>query len=372
MPLRVLFLYNSDWSKEINDFQLGLVPSHRLFGLAEMRKMGHTAEACRAPAQCGGLWRWPIFWRLYQALFALICQRHWDCILATHEAAALPLLLLKRLGLLRRPIVVIGVALLHPRNVKGVRRWMWRFLLPAADAIVVYASAQLDWLMQAFRLDRGRLSYVPLGVDTQFFAESDSEFCGSDADTCQVLSVGTNQGKDFATLLAAMPADARLTVVTDDYNAALIRNSAAAVVGEGRVQILQNVPIDSLREMYRAAAIHVIPLLETQYSSGQTVLLENMALGKATIVTQTSATRDYIEDGTTAIAVDPGNVQALRSRLESALADPAALAEIGRMAAQRARDRYSAERTATRLAEILGQCVATSARTLPAPAPRPR
>jgi glycosyltransferase involved in cell wall biosynthesis len=82
-------------------------------------------------------------------------------------------------------------------------------------------------------------------------------------------------------------------------------------------------------------------------------LLENMALGRAVIVSDVSGIRDYVEPGVTAIVVPPGDVAALRKAIEAVFADPAAAARIGNAAAEAVRRRYSAGRFAARLSELI-------------------
>src|SRR6185437_2538945 len=123
-PQRVLFLYNQDNAKEAADYGRGKVPSHRLFGLFELRQLGCDAQLCpmpAAPALLRKLLRRPLLWRVYQALFACFKGAHFDWIVATHEAAALPALVLKWMRLVRAPLVILNVALLHPKNRSGAR-----------------------------------------------------------------------------------------------------------------------------------------------------------------------------------------------------------------------------------------------------------
>jgi glycosyltransferase involved in cell wall biosynthesis len=130
------------------------------------------------------------------------------------------------------------------------------------------------------------------------------------------------------------------------------------------VTVAQAVPIRRLRELYRAATVQVIPLHERPYSSGQTVLLENMAAGKAVIVSDVTGVRDYVIPGVTAMVVAPGDVAALRRAIEQALDMPAARRRIGCAAAAAVRQEYSTQRFAVRLSEIIAE-VST-------PTPRPR
>ena len=331
MALKVLFLYNHSWAKEIADFRLGIVPAHRLFGFANVEALGHHPLICPKPGLFQALYSKPFLWRCFQALFAVRHQATTDCIVATTEASALPVLLLKRLGLLKTPLVMINIALLHPKQSRGLRKWLWKLCLPSAEAIVSYTIAQVDWLIAEFGLERARLFFVPFGVDTDFFTPEESaeapenSFCAS---------VGTNDGKDFVTLLKALPAGNRLVIVTDDYNARIIREHLNP---RSQVEIRRDLPIDQLRTLYQQSSVQVIPLLDTKFSSGQTVMLENMALGRTVIITKTASTHDYVEDGVTAVVVAPNDPDALRQVLVEVLEDPQRRQQIGARAAEKVR-----------------------------------
>jgi glycosyltransferase involved in cell wall biosynthesis len=348
-PVSVAMLYTSDWTHELRRYRRGLVPSHRLFGFAELERLGHRVELCRTPS---GLWKLlppGTAWRIFQALWVALCQRRYACVVATTEAPALPVLLLKAAGIVRRPVIVVSVALLHAKYATGLRRALWSRCIGRADVVIVYATDQVAAVRARFDLPSGRVLAVPLGVDTEFFSPADGgrrEF----GDGKFVLSVGTNEGKDFATLLRAMPSGRALRVVTDACNAEVIARSSRPDVP---VVVEQAVPIARLRELYLAAGVHVIPLHEAGISSGQTVLLENMALGRAMIVSDVSGIRDYVEAGVTATVVPPGDVVSLRRAIEQSFEAPAVTAQIGCAAAEAARKRYSAQHFAARLSELI-------------------
>jgi glycosyltransferase involved in cell wall biosynthesis len=351
-PPAVAMLYSRDWTYELRQYRCGEVPSHRLFGFAELERLGHRVELWRTPASVRRLRPSAAAWRIFQALWVVLHQRRFGCIVATTESPALPVLLLKTIGLLRRPVVVVSVALLHPKYAAGLRHLLWSRCIGRADAVVVYAADQAVAVGERFGLPAKKVVAVPLGVDTEFFApgggagrqasESGGQF---------VLSVGTNEGKDFATLLGAMPPGRALRIVTDALNAGVIARSGHR--RGGPVTVEQAVPIRRLRDLYRAARVHVIPLHEAPISSGQTVLLENMALGRAVIVSDVSGVRDYVQPGVTATVVPPGDVAALRRAIEDAIADPQAATRIGAAAAEAVRRRYSAGRFAARLSELI-------------------
>jgi glycosyltransferase involved in cell wall biosynthesis len=341
-------LYSSDWTHELLAYRRNLVPSHRLFGFAELERLGYRVKLCRTPAWLRKLRLSAAFWRVFQALWIIGTQRRCACVVATTESPALPVLMLKAVGLIRRPVIVVSVALLHAKYTTGIRRALWRRCIGHADAVIVYAAGQVPAIRARFRLPSASVVAVPLGVDTDFFSEwEDGE---QRIDYEFVLSVGTNEGKDYATLMRAMPSGRALRVVTDARNAEVIaRNDRPDVT----VTVEQAVPIDRLRALYRAATVHVIPLHEAPISSGQTVLLENMALGKAVIVSDVSGIRDYVEPGVTATVVPPGDASALRNAIENAFRAPSVSKRIGRSAAEAVRRRHSAEHFAAELSEII-------------------
>ena len=348
-PPAVAMLYSRDWTHELRQYHCGEVPSHRLFGFVELERLGHPVELCQTPASLRRLLRSAAAWRVFQALWVALRQQRFACVVATTEAPALPVLLLKAAGLLRRPVIVISVALLHAKYTTGLRHLLWSRCIGRADVVLVYAAGQAAAVQERFGLPQGRVEAVTLGVDTEFFTPRERGGELPDAGEF-VLSVGTNEGKDFATLLRAMPAGRALRVVTDTGNAEIVARNRRSDVA---VTVEQAVPIIRLRDLYRATRVHVIPLHEAQISSGQTVLLENMALGRAVIVSDVSGVRDYVEPGVTATVVPPGDVAALRRAIESTFEDPAAADRIGNAAAEAVRQRYSAGRFAARLSELI-------------------
>ena len=349
---RCLFLYNQCYKKEIEDYRNGLVPEHRLFGFAAIEREGHTVSICPVPQLAS---RWvisPRGWRIYQALYSLMHIGQFDIIIATHESCALTLLLLRKLHLFLLPIVVMNVALQHPRNMRGIRRGIWRLLLPYADAVLSYTKAQRERTVRDFGVLPERSYFVPFGVDTNFFAGVRDKHLGN-----FFLSVGTNDGRDFATLVNALPPRARLVVVTDEVNAVIVRNTCRE--SSARVRILHDIPISRLRKIYHRALAQVIVLHEISFSSGQTVLLENMAMGKHVIVTRTVATEDYIEDGVDCTAVSPGDVEQLRTVLQQTLDNPELFIEMGSNAAQIVRELYRCDHHGRELNRIVVTLIAT-------------
>jgi len=271
-----------------------------------------------------------------------------ECIVATHEANALPVLLLKRLKLLKTPVVVVNVAMLQPSNL-GKKKRIWKALLPHADFILSYCSAQLEWLREEFQLEEKRLGFAPLCVDTNFFTNG-----GEESESPFLLAVGTNEGKDYGTLIEALPNHIKLTVVTDQHNAGVIAKHTRP---EQQIEVRFNVPIFELKKLYEQATFLVIPLHESKVSSGQTVLLENMALGKTVVVSDVSSIRDYVENHVSAVTVPAGNVAALSETIHDLWENPARSQEIGVGASNTVHQKFRSEIFAHNLVSIIERVV---------------
>lgn len=341
MPDRqqVLFAFERPSGAELARYKEGRVPSHRLWGFCEMGALGVGAELCATPDGLFGRlgtqgWRvWQTYW--------MVRQKNVSAIVSVHEISAVLLLAIRMLGFQGPPILIINFGLLHRNSQSGLRRWIWRKLLPSADAIVSLVKSHSETVSNVFNIPLARCHFAPMPLDAAFFEKVDpSEEKGF------LLAVGTNDGKDFETLLEALPLGESLVIVTDGFNAAKIR--AHRCFGTG-IQVREAVPAVELRELYRQAKLVVIPLADTAHGSGHTVLMENMALGKILIVSASRSMRGYLEDGVNAISVPVGDAGALRMALQSVLAHPERFQAIRERAALDARERFKAVDFARRL-----------------------
>jgi glycosyltransferase involved in cell wall biosynthesis len=343
--MKILYLFPTDYNKEIRDCQSGKVPTHRLWGYIETAKMGHEPFACPTAKFLVNQFRRPILWRIRQALFAWWKQGEVDCIYAINEASVLPVLVLKSLRLLKTPVVIVSTGLMHKRNQSGKRKTMWSMLLPSADAIVSLSTMEVESTWRLFGLRQDRQHLVNMLVDTDYFSPSGPLGTG---DYC--LSAGTNEGRDYPTLLKAFPREEKLLIVTDPYNAAIVEKTKEP--GQ-QVEVRQAVPIDQLKQLYENAKAIINPIGEVDFASGHTILLENMSLGRPVIVSMVRGMKDYFEDGVTAIGVKPYDVEDLRQKLRAYLDAPEKFAPIGQRAQEWVR-RFSAQEFARKLLGIAG------------------
>lgn len=347
--LRVGFLYTGDLRLEFAGFADKTAPAHRLFGAGHLAELGAEPVRFSWPRWWPRSWEGPWAWRLVQTVRLLTQQRSLHAVVASTEAAAYAPLLLRRLGLLRRPLVVLTVAALKPSNTTGWRRLLIGWLLRGGDTVICYASCQVPALCDAFRLSPGSVESWPFAVDTDFFRPLDlpAEF--------DVVSVGANELKDFETLLAALPDSYRCLIVTDDGNRDRIADLAGPLV-----TVCTHIPIAELPHIYGSGRHFVVPLKSSSYSSGQTVLLENLVSGRRVITARVPYVQDYVA-GVATTQYEPGDAASLREILLAA-PQPVTAAELAE-----ARQRFSSQEFSRRLLEVCTRLGSPDAPATPGP-----
>ena len=113
-----------------------------------------------------------------------------------------------------------------------------------------------------------------------------------------------------------------------------------------------------LRELYARSAVAVVPVVENEYQTGISTILEMMAMGKCVIATRTRGQTDTIVDGVTGIYVPPGDATALRKALQRVLTDRAEAERIGRNARRFIETDASLDRFVERVAGCVREAMA--------------
>lgn len=263
--------------------------------------------------------------RLDQALLHLPLLRRQDVIYAETDSCGLPLLFLKRMGLIKARIGFNSAGLINNLAQQDQTRLFafYKWLLTSADFIVCWSP-----LEEKMYKDR-------IGAKAQVvFLEADTDFYQPDFSTSMedfILCVGNDLGRDFKTLFQAVETlGIRVKLVT---KAARIKGLS---VPKNVELHLEYVDFPTLLDWYRRARLVVINLQEIHRFTGQRALLESLAMGKATIVAKTQAlTSTYaLVDGQEVLFYEPGNAQDLAAKILNLCNDQAKLRELGETARQ--------------------------------------
>lgn len=93
--------------------------------------------------------------------------------------------------------------------------------------------------------------------------------------------------------------------------------------------LLKEVEYDRYLELMRDTRLIVLPLCETDAPTGQTVLLEAIAMGKAIVVSKVASVIDYVDDGKDVILVKPRDSDDLVEAIRRFMIDDEKLRALG-------------------------------------------
>ncbi len=255
--------------------------------------------------------------------------------LAMFESEANALAVARRVwpGTDRRVFAVMTCWLAHLLTVGGrARRSAYRWAYRSVDRLYCLSDNQAAILADQLRLPEDRVRFLPFGVDDETFrptAESDGGY---------ILAVGRDRGRDWTTLLRAVDG-----IGVPVKLCCRPRDLAGLRIPAG-TEVLGYVDRNTYRDLLgraRAVAVVAHPVV---YPSGQSVLLEAMAMGRACVVTATEALAGYVTDGVTTLTVPVGDPAAVRERLVQAAADDALRARLGRAARRSVEESFTARR----------------------------
>ena len=273
-----------------------------------------------------------------------------DVVVSTVDTVGIPLMLLRRFGRVRPPLVYVAIGL--PERLARLRtarmRRLYADALRSCAVVVAYSEKEAEdirrWAPGA------RVEFVPFGVDTSAFAPAER---GS-----EVVSVGTDPHRDFELLLrlASRLPEVPFRLVTSAEQARALPPLPENVALE------TDLPFDEMRSRLAEARVVALPVRENSYSGATTVLLQAMALEKPVVVTRTSAiaTGYGLVDGENCRLVPPGDEEAFARALRDVLRDDLharALATSSRATVER---ELGWDRYVDRLESLLRAVVASS------------
>ena len=331
-----------------------LLDRYRLFGLDEIHERGadvrHNLERDRPPLWSRALGRVAntlvdMFGGyggdFASALASLPVANSADVVFATADTVGIPLLLLKRAGLVRPPVVYTPIGL-PERFAQLPQQRVYAGALRSARTIVTYSGAEAEWLRNW--IGGGEVVFVPFGVDTDAFRPSGA------TPEVDVISVGADPRRDFELLKAVAVRHPELTfriVATKERIAAL---------GELPVHVSaeSDVRLEEVRDRLARARVVALPVRANSYSGATTVLLQAMAMAKPVVVSRTDAIADGygLEDGVNCRLVEPGDADAFERALLDAVSSPG---DLGTRARENVEHGFTWERYIDALWDILSR-----------------
>ena len=225
-----------------------------------------------------------------------------------------------------------------------IRRTMTACLCREIDSLLVLGEGAKESFFKHDLVLRSQLKCLQFGVDTFFWTpRRDNNSIQLNEGNPFLLSVGSDAGRDYETLLAAK------------FNIDIIVISRTPLPPTQGMSQISDINDVELREYYRQSALVVIPLKDISQPSGQSATLQAMACGKAVVISDTRGfwDRTRLINGEYICMVPHSDPQGLSTTVNQLLSEPEQLNRIGEKGAELVRSHFHMEKMGQ---ELLGFC----------------
>lgn len=347
--MKILCLPPTPAKKWLNGYEKGELPIHPFYVMPLMCNYSIDTEFDDSPfasifAPVMQPFEHLVGFRLLQPLKAIYKMHNYDLILSTDNRCMHFLLLTKLSTKYHKPFINVNVSLLNwALTAKRFKLFFTRQILRAASVHVVYSSHQIKKFNEIFKIPVEKINFIPFCVDDEYFKPQ--KFDSYD----YISSVGKDIGRDYPTLLKSIgdvSCKVRIVCGSTNLNRTILPQN---------VDKLVNVPYLKVREVYSESKFVVLPLHCNKGSdaTGQTALLEAMAMGKAVIASHLPSLLDYVDNWKTGIFVKPYDPKDMKSAIQYLLDNPGEADRIGRNARKAVENKFNHKIYARNLASLM-------------------
>jgi glycosyltransferase involved in cell wall biosynthesis len=270
---------------------------------------------------------------LYLTWLGWQVKKNYDLVFTMSERAGIPFASLRHLSSQSQPFVTM------------FQSWSWRQeaviqnlrLFNKMNGIAVHCQSMKGHLSK-LGVPLTNIQVLPYSVDHHFF----KPLGDVEQESGLIMSVGEIRSRDYATLIKAVKdLPIRLVVAASGSWYAREKNTRLRIPIPDNTTVTGHMPSIKLRELYAKSQFVVLPVYDTVFSAGSTVVMEASSMERAVIATHSEGITDYIIDGETGILVEPNNPEALREAICKLKANPEEARRLGRNARQRVEEEYN-------------------------------
>lgn len=206
---------------------------------------------------------------------------------------------------------------------KTLRQKVFAWMVARCAGIVTISKKEKQLLEERFPNLRGRIEFIPYGVDLEYFKPSG--VLGEGA----IFSPGRDPDRDLRLLFAATEGLGKEVIITTRE----LRLEALKPIPTHIVHKTFSVP--ELKSAYDDASIVVLPLDTSSglnNEMGISALYESLAMGKAIVASRSQGMEAYIEDGVNGLLVPQHDTDAMRAAVTRLLEDRALRERLGKNA----------------------------------------
>lgn len=226
---------------------------------------------------------------------------------------------------------------------------IFAWMVSRCAGIVTISKKEKELLEARFPNLKGRIEFIPYGVDLDFFAPSRSVGEGS------IFAPGRDPDRDLVTLFAATQGLGKEVIITT-------RTSRLEAFGQLPAHVVhKDFTVPELKQAYADASVVVIPLDTSSglnNEMGISAVYESLAMGKPIVASCSQGMEAYIEDGVNGLLVPQHDVEAMRHAIKRLLDDPELRERLGANARAYAEQNLDPDKCTEHLARFFEKVVA--------------
>ena len=373
--MKVYFYHTQNIQYCLRRMAEGEFPSHFLYGACHLVDNGIDVVYHRSPKH--ELSR--LKTALYTAWRVLTCREHYDALYATHYKGLELVVLLRALGLFRKPIIVWH----HQPIVKSksrLRELLGRFFYKGFDRLIFFSQKLVDDSLKAPKADPRKLVVGHWGADLAFYDKIKAELKAEQISPSHHLTISPShpntstpshhltpspsfiatgkEQRDQPTLIEAFNRTGRHLILYIGINPnpnvpnpnleAVERCAPADNIDV--VKICGLLPYEIAREVAKADCV-VICCHRTRYTAGLTTVVEALALGLPVICSRNPQIPVDFDRLGCGISVEYGDVEGWQRAVEYIATHPDEARLMGERGRALAGQMFNDERCAKEVAE---------------------
>jgi len=225
---------------------------------------------------------------------------------------------------------------------EGPKKKLSQFALSSVDLFIVHSKHEIDSYSQWLHFPPEKFRFVPLQRPVRPIEYNEDQLKPF------VLSMGTAR-RDYKLFFDVMSELGYPTIVVAS------NHSISDLKKPDNITILNNLTIQQCHELAQKARVNVVPIDNPATASGQVTLIESMMYARPTVVTKTIGTIDYVEDGETALLIDPYEKNQMKQAIQSLWEDPEKRSKLGASARAYVKENLSDSTAGKTLSAILSE-----------------
>lgn len=354
--MKVYFYHTQNIQYCLSRMQQGEFPSHFLYGACHLSSSGIDVVYHRSPSKEMSRLKTA----LYTAWQVLTCREHIDAVYATHYKGLELLILLRAIGIFRKPIVVWHhQPIVTPKS--KLREWGGRLFYRGMDRLIFFSQKLVDDSLHSPKANPKRMVVGHWGADLDFY----DRIRNKEKEAGFVFIATGKEQRDQHTLIKAfnrtgLPLKLYIGINPDptvpNPNLDAVRSYKPAANIDVR-EICGLLPYEIALDVAKAQCV-AICCKHTRYTAGLTTVVEALALGLPMVCSRNPQIPiDFDREGC-GISVEYGDVEGWQRATSYLASHPDEARRMGERGRQIAEERFNDRQCASEVAAVLKEAAA--------------